>query len=134
MLMPMCEFDYPEKGSALYGRATCCNVHIDNEFLYEARSSATTQQREIEACQSGEGHAKLVMLEFVSGLIPRDKLMGLKGFYFDLPGTFPNQPFQNLAQSLQFRISFDRASSYSPFSEHTFGVHKPHGAGFASQW
>ncbi|RZC56361.1 hypothetical protein C5167_015214 [Papaver somniferum] len=85
---------------------------MDDEFLYEARSSATTQQREIEARQSGEGSLDSPLL---------------------LEQTFPNQPFQSLAQSLQFRISFDRASSYSPFSEHTFGVHKPHGAGFATR-
>ncbi|KAI3953431.1 hypothetical protein MKW92_001188 [Papaver armeniacum] len=67
------------------------------EFFYTARSSATAQQREIEARQSGEGsldspllleqemsadHAKQVKLGFVSGLIPRDKLMAFERILF----------------------------------------------------
>ncbi|RZC44708.1 hypothetical protein C5167_037656 [Papaver somniferum] len=67
------------------------------EFFYTARSSATAQQREIEARQFGEGsldspllleqemsadHAKQVKLGFVSGLIPRDKLMAFERILF----------------------------------------------------
>ncbi|KAI3861598.1 hypothetical protein MKW98_000550 [Papaver atlanticum] len=67
------------------------------EFFYTARSSATAQQREIEARQSGEGsldspllleqemsadHTKQVKLGFVSGLIPRDKLMAFERILF----------------------------------------------------
>ncbi|KAI3959112.1 hypothetical protein MKX01_023788 [Papaver californicum] len=67
------------------------------EFFYTARSSATAQQREIEARQSTEGsldspllleqemssdHAKQVKLGFVSGLIPRDKLMAFERILF----------------------------------------------------
>ncbi|OVA20380.1 ATPase [Macleaya cordata] len=72
-------------------------LHKAGEFFYSARSNATAQQREIEARQVGEGSldspllleqemssdpAKQVKLGFVSGLVPRDKLMAFERILF----------------------------------------------------
>lgn len=67
------------------------------EFFYSAQSSATAQQREIEARQTGDGSldspllleqemltdpAKQVKLGFVSGLVPKEKAMAFERILF----------------------------------------------------
>lgn len=67
------------------------------EFFYSAQSSATAQQREIEARQTGDGSldspllleqemltdpSKQVKLGFVSGLVPKEKAMAFERILF----------------------------------------------------